>query len=163
MRTDDFNFDLPEELIAQYPTGERGASRLFVLDRQNHRHIHAMVSDIINYVESGTVMVFNDSRVRKARLYGRACDTGAKVEFLLLAPIVSAAQTITKAAAKAQAFTPSAQWRAMCSKNRRQRIDREYFFPGDLKGRVIGGNNDEKIIEFERPIDDVYLDAFGHM
>ncbi|MCE5256362.1 MAG: tRNA preQ1(34) S-adenosylmethionine ribosyltransferase-isomerase QueA, partial [Spirochaetaceae bacterium] len=47
--------------------------------------------------------------------------------------------------------------------NRRQRIDREYFFPGDLKGRVIGGNNDEKIIEFERPIDDVYLDAFGHM
>ncbi|HNX72676.1 MAG TPA: S-adenosylmethionine:tRNA ribosyltransferase-isomerase, partial [Spirochaetales bacterium] len=90
MKTDDFNFDLPEELIAQYPTGERGTSRLFVVDRKNHRHIHTMVTQIRDFVEPGTVMVFNDSRVRKARLFGEACDTMAKVEFLLLAPLPAA-------------------------------------------------------------------------
>jgi len=195
VKTDDFNFDLPEELIAQYPTGERGTSRLFVLDRKNHRHIHTMVTQIRDFVEPGTVMVFNDSRVRKARLYGEACDTQAKVEFLLLAPLPAAARqprveplpqvasqssvapqarvdpmskTATSVAStpSSSSFAPlavSTVWRAICNKNRRQRIGREYIFPGDLKGRVIDGNNDEKIIEFESPVGDDYLDAYGHV
>ena len=195
MKTDDFNFDLPEELIAQYPTGERGTSRLFVLDRKNHRHIHTMVTQIRDFVEPGTVMVFNDSRVRKARLYGEACDTKAKVEFLLLAPLPAAshfssvtsgssssAASLSSTASSIASLSPaetsgdpshlpssfgflatSTVWRAICNKNRRQRIGREYVFPGDLKGRVIDGTNDEKIIEFERPVDDAYLDIYGHV
>lgn len=170
MKTDDFNFELPEELIAQYPTGERGASRLFVLERGSHRHIHSMVSEIKNYIEPGTVMVFNDSKVRKARLYGVARDTGANVEFLLLAPALQE-QGVAAPREKADRasigrpgpFAASSRWRAMCSKNRRQRIGREYLFPGDMRGHVVDGDNDEKIIEFERPVDDVYLDAFGHV
>ena len=67
MRTDDFNFDLPESLIAQYPTSLRGASRLFVLDRKRQGHTDSRVSEIGDFLEPGTVMVFNDSKVRKAR------------------------------------------------------------------------------------------------
>jgi len=183
VKTDDFNFDLPEELIAQYPTGERGTSRLFVVDRENHRHIHTMVTQIRDFVEPGTVMVFNDSRVRKARLFGEACDTMAKVEFLLLAPLPAASSFSSAALLSSAASLPvavtsgdssplpsssgflagSTVWRAICNKNRRQRIGREYVFPGDLKGRVIDGTNDEKIIEFERPVDDAYLDVYGHV
>jgi len=86
MRTDDFNFDLPETLIAQYPPRERGQSRLMVLDRSNGETIDAMVSDITSFVEPGTLMVFNDSKVRKARLYGICEQTGARVEFIFLSP-----------------------------------------------------------------------------
>ena len=80
MRTEDFNFELPQELIAQYPTEKRGSSRLLVLDRATGRRNHAMIRDLPTFIEPGSLMVFNDSKVRKARLFGIAVDTGARVE-----------------------------------------------------------------------------------
>lgn len=98
-------------------------------------------------------MVFNDSKVRKARLYGTATDTGAKVEFLLLAPAVGQENPITGAHS----------WITMTSKARRQKIGRNYEFPGGLKGRIVAEKDDEKIVQFESPVGDEYLDAFGHI
>ena len=153
MRTDDFNFELPESSIAQYPTEKRGESRLFVLDRAGGKRTHSMVSELSTFLEPGTVMVFNDSKVRKARLYGTALDTGAKVEFLLLAPALGQGNPMTGAAA----------WITMTSKSRRQKIGRGYLFPGELKGRIIAEKDDEKILEFEAPVGDAYLDVHGHI
>jgi S-adenosylmethionine:tRNA ribosyltransferase-isomerase len=153
VRTDDFNFELPEELIAQYPAAERGTSRLLVLDRSDGRIVHAAVSDIASFVEPGTLMVFNDSKVRKARLFGLAEDTGAEVEFLLLGPVIGTGDPLSG----------SVSWVAMCSKSRKQKVGRSYQFPGDLRGRISGESQDEKIVDFDRPVDDAYLDGHGHM
>lgn len=84
MNIEDFDFDLPEELIAQTPLQERTASRLLVLDRQTKEVNHKHFSDIKSYFKKGDCLVLNDTKVLPARLYGVKEDTGAKVEILLL-------------------------------------------------------------------------------
>ena len=84
MRTDDFDFDLPEELIAQTPLSKRDASRLLVLDKQTGEISHKYFTDIIEYMEKGDTLVLNDTKVMPARLYGIKEETGAIVEVLLL-------------------------------------------------------------------------------
>ena len=84
MRTDDFDFDLPEELIAQTPLSKRDASRLLVLDKQTGEISHKHFTDIIEYMEKGDTLVLNDTKVMPARLYGIKEETGAIVEVLLL-------------------------------------------------------------------------------
>ncbi|TRM12814.1 tRNA preQ1(34) S-adenosylmethionine ribosyltransferase-isomerase QueA [Lentibacillus cibarius] len=84
MNTEDFDFDLPEELIAQTPLKNRAASRLLVLDRDKDSLRHKRFSDITGYLQEGDCLVLNDTRVLPARLYGIKQDTGAKVEVLLL-------------------------------------------------------------------------------
>ncbi|HCO49582.1 MAG TPA: tRNA preQ1(34) S-adenosylmethionine ribosyltransferase-isomerase QueA, partial [Spirochaetaceae bacterium] len=161
MKTDDFNFDLPETSIAQYPPERRGDSRLLVLDRAGSaaaqpdriHQTHSMVKDLLRFLEPGTLMVFNDSKVRKARIYGTALETGAVVEFLLLEPLTR--QTGPSAV--------SASWRAMTSKAKKQKIGKSYIFPDGLKGTIVGEEDDEKIIEFDEALGDQYLEANGHM
>ena len=84
MRLDDFDFELPEELIAQHPAARRDESRLLVLHKNSglidHRHFY----DIIDYLHEGDVLVRNNSKVIPARLYGVKEGTGAKVEVLIL-------------------------------------------------------------------------------
>ena len=84
LRTSDFEYDLPPELIAQSPIEPRDSSRLMVLHRDTGALEHRNFRDILDYLRPGDVMVFNQSRVIPARLYGRRADTGSKVEFLLL-------------------------------------------------------------------------------
>lgn len=84
MNIEDFDFDLPEELIAQTPLKDRTASRLCVLDKQTGQIQHQHFSDIIDYLQAGDCLVLNDTKVLPARLYGVKEDTGAKLEILLL-------------------------------------------------------------------------------
>jgi S-adenosylmethionine:tRNA ribosyltransferase-isomerase len=84
MRTDQFNYHLPPELIAQYPAPERDASRLLVLHRNTHQREHRQFRDLIEYLRAGDVMVLNNSRVIPARLRGVNVRTGGKFEILLL-------------------------------------------------------------------------------
>ena len=83
MKVSDFNYDLPEELIAQHPYEKRDEARLMVLHRNTKQIEHKVFKDIIDYLEPGDCLVLNDTKVIPARLYGKK-DTGAKVEFLLL-------------------------------------------------------------------------------
>ena len=83
MKVTEFDYDLPEELIAQVPIKKRDESRLMVLDRKNKTIEHKKFKDIIEYLEPGDVLVRNNTKVIPARLYGNK-ETGAKVEFLLL-------------------------------------------------------------------------------
>ena len=84
MKTDDFDFDLPEELIAQTPLERRDASKLLVLDKTTGEISHRHFTDIIDYMEKGDTLVLNDTKVMPARLYGVKEETGAVIEVLLL-------------------------------------------------------------------------------
>ena len=84
MLTSDFDYHLPPELIAQTPLEPRDSSRLLVLDRATGQVEHRGFKQLLEYLRPGDVMVFNQSRVIPARIYGRREDTGGKVELLLL-------------------------------------------------------------------------------
>ena len=83
MKVSDFNFNLPEELIAQHPYDKRDEARLLVLDRKTRELKHKVFKDIIDFLNPGDCLVINNTKVIPARLYGKK-DTGAAVEFLLL-------------------------------------------------------------------------------
>ncbi|WP_138415578.1 tRNA preQ1(34) S-adenosylmethionine ribosyltransferase-isomerase QueA [Aquibacillus sediminis] len=84
MDINDFDFHLPEELIAQTPLKDRTSSRLLVMNRDQQTIDHKQFSDVIDYFRPGDCLVLNDTRVLPARLYGSKQDTGGKVEVLLL-------------------------------------------------------------------------------
>ena len=84
MKTDDFDYELPLELIAQVPLKERDSSRLMVVDRKTGEITHDVFSNIINYLEKGDVLALNDTKVIPARIIGEKPDTGAVIELLLL-------------------------------------------------------------------------------
>ena len=83
MQVSEFNYNLPEELIAQVPIKNRDESRLMILDRTNKTIEHKVFKDIVDYLEPGDCLVRNNTRVIPARIYGKK-ETGANVEFLLL-------------------------------------------------------------------------------
>lgn len=84
MKTDDFDFYLPDELIAQTPLAKRDSSRLLVLDKETGNIEHKVFSDITDYLTENDVLVLNDTKVIPARLYGTKIDTGAVIEVLML-------------------------------------------------------------------------------
>ena len=84
MKTDDFDYYLPENLIAQTPLLQRDASRLLILDKKTGQIEHKHFSDIIDYLNKGDVLVLNDTKVMPARLYGIKEETNAAIEILML-------------------------------------------------------------------------------
>ncbi len=84
LNVNDYDFDLPEELIAQVPLLDRTSSRLLVLDRDTGDIEHRHFRDVLDYLQAGDALVVNDSRVLPARLFGAKQETGGKVELLLL-------------------------------------------------------------------------------
>ncbi len=86
MKRQDFNYDLPQELIAQEPLEPRDHSRLLVLDRTTGERLDRHFYDVEELLRPGDCLILNDSRVLPARLYGNRKETGAAVEFLLLTP-----------------------------------------------------------------------------
>lgn len=84
MKLSQFKFKLPENLIAQYPSENRDECRLMVLDGNTGEITHKMFKDIIDYFDAGDVMIFNDTKVFPARLYGNKEKTGARIEVFLL-------------------------------------------------------------------------------
>ena len=145
MKTSDFNFELPEKLVAQYPPAERGQSRLLVMNRSSSRLEHRMVRDLPSIIESGTLMVFNNSRVRKARLFGVSEATGAKVEFLLLKRL------------------DDFSWNVLSKRVKRKKTGSRFIF-NDICGEIILPQEDGILtLRFDRPIDDNWLDLNGHI
>lgn len=144
MKTQDFSFSLPEELIAQEPSEERGASRLLLLDRATGALAHSMVAALPELIAPGTVMVFNDSKVRRARLFA-ANATGGKVEILLLRR------------------EGDRRWAAMATRMAKQTPGKRLFLPEGLEAEVLEARPDERLFLFSREIDDGYLERNGHL
>ena len=84
MKLSHFNFELPDELLAEYPAENRDESRLMVLNRKEQTIEHKMFKDLINYFDEDDVMILNDTKVFPARLFGNKEKTGARIEVFLL-------------------------------------------------------------------------------
>ena len=83
MKTDDFDFYLPENLIAQTPLERRDSSRLLILDKETGEITHKHFTDIIDYLDKDDILVLNDTKVMPARLYGVKNETNAVIEILI--------------------------------------------------------------------------------
>ncbi len=84
MKTSDFDYNLPPELIAQQPLPERTMSKMMVVQRESGELSHKSITDLVDYLNPNNLLVVNDTRVIPARLFGKRADTGGKIELLLL-------------------------------------------------------------------------------
>ncbi|VYU05270.1 tRNA preQ1(34) S-adenosylmethionine ribosyltransferase-isomerase QueA [Clostridium tertium] len=148
MKVSDFDFYLPEELIAQHPLEKRDASRLMVLDKKTGNIEHKSFHDVIDYLNEGDTLVLNNTRVMPARLIGEKENTGGKIEFLLLKRI------------------EGDKWECLAKPGKRAKIGQTFTFgEGKLKCEVVDiveeGN---RIIEFSYDgIFEQVLDELGEM
>ena len=158
MKVSDFNYNLPEELIAQVPIKDRSASRLMVLHRNNETIEHKIFKDIINYLKPGDCLVRNNTKVIPARLYGIKEETGVQVEFLLLNRIESQRQSNTN--------KNEELWEVMVRPGRRLKEGTKVTFgDGILKAEILetleGGNRKVKF-EYDGIFNEI-LDKIGLM
>jgi S-adenosylmethionine:tRNA ribosyltransferase-isomerase len=145
VKTSAFSFDLPEDLIAQQPVPDRDSARLLVLDRRTGSTEDGCVRDLPRWIEPGTLIVFNDTRVRKARLFAKSAG-GGSVEFLLLEE------------------RGPALWEVLVSRTRRMKSGKTYTFPGGVRGTVEElAQGDTRLMRFDPPIDEAYLERHGHV
>lgn len=133
MRTSDFCYDLPKELIAQTPVEPRDSSRLLVLDRTTKKIEHKHFYDITDYLKEGDLLVANDSRVLPARIFGIKDKTGARVEFLLLRQI------------------SGNRWETLCKPGKKAREGAKFSFgDGLLRATVAEVKEDgNRIVDFD--------------
>ncbi len=144
MLTTDFSFNVPEDLIAQEPAAERGTSRLFVLDRESGSTTHTTVREIASYIPTGAVMVFNNSRVRRARLFTTGAG-GGRVELLLL-----------------RQEGPSS-WAVLTTRMAKLTQGKHLFLPEGLGAEVVEVRPDERLVLIHGTLDDAYLERNGHL
>jgi S-adenosylmethionine:tRNA ribosyltransferase-isomerase len=144
VKTRAFSFRLPVELIAQQPPARRGASRLLVLNRAGGALRHAHIAELPSLLPAGTVVVLNDSRVRKARLFGSSPQTGGAIEVLLLERL------------------QGGRWRALAAKAR-ARLGRPYLFPEGAQGTIVETAGDSCTMEFKPAVEEDYLERHGHV
>lgn len=147
MKTDDFDYYLPEELIAQVPILKRDASKLMVLDKKTGEVIHKHFSDIIDYLNKDDVLVLNDSKVIPARIIGLKEETNAVIEILMLRNI------------------KEDEWECLCKPAKRISVGTVVKFSDKLKC-VCTGVFDEGIRHFKFIYDGIFmeiLDELGEM
>ncbi|MFD1314391.1 tRNA preQ1(34) S-adenosylmethionine ribosyltransferase-isomerase QueA [Namhaeicola litoreus] len=119
MKLSHFNYNLPPELLAEYPATERDESRLMVLDRKKQTIEHKIFKDLVEYFDEGDIMIFNNTKVFPARLYGNKEKTGARIEVFLLRELNA----------------ESRLWDVLVDPARKIRIGNKLFF-GDDSGLV---------------------------
>lgn len=148
LKTSDFYFDLPEELIAQVPILDRSSSKLMVLDKETGEISHKVFKDIIDYLNPGDCLVLNDTRVIPARLIGAKEGTGGKIEFLLLKRY------------------EDDTWETLVKPGKKAKIGSRFSFgDGKLVAEVVGmGDDGARIVKFEyEGIFEEVLDELGNM
>lgn len=148
MKTSDFNYDLPEELIAQLPIKDRSSSRLMIVDKETGKIEHKVFRDIIDYLEEGDCLVLNDTRVIPARLVGSKVATGGKIEFLLLKR------------------DEDDTWETLVKPGKKAKIGSKFSFgDGKLIAEVVGmGADGARMVKFEYDgIFEEVLDELGNM
>lgn len=133
MKTSDFYYDLPKELIAQTPVEPRDSSRLLLLNRTSGEIEHKHFYDIIDSLNEGDLLVANDSRVLPARIFGIKDETGARVEFLLLKQV------------------SGNRWETLCKPGKKAREGAKFSFGnGLLRSEVIEVKDDgNRIVDFD--------------
>ena len=151
MLTKDFYFDLPDSLIAQEPSEKRGEDRLLVLDKNSGEYKDMMMSDFPSLLPENSVLVVNNSKVRKARTYALSVETGGVVEFLFLGK------------------NSDGSWKAMVTKSKRQKKGKRFVWK-DSEGKayvyaVIEKENEDgtRDVRFDNDIDESFFQTIGHV
>lgn len=131
MKTSEFDYYLPEELIAQHPTSKRDEARMMVLDRYTGKREDKYFYDIIDYLKAGDVLVMNDTRVIPARLFGHRPEKEEKIEVFLLNNI------------------EGSKWEVLVRPGKKMKIGTEVIFSDELSCKVIDIKEDgNRIVEF---------------
>ena len=133
MKTSDFYYDLPKELIAQTPVEPRDSSRLLLLGRTSGKIEHKHFYDIIDSLNEGDCLIANDSRVLPARIYGIKEETGASVEFLLLKQITGN------------------RWETLCKPGKKAKVGARFSFgDGIMTAQVVEVKDDgNRVVDFD--------------
>jgi S-adenosylmethionine:tRNA ribosyltransferase-isomerase len=155
MKTSLFSFDLPDELIAKEPAKIRGTSRLMLLNRFSDQNEtgsgkigleHRSMPELSEIVDSDALMVFNDTRVRKARMFGKNELTGGRGEFLFVEAL------------------ESGEWDCVVDKARKKKTGQSWIFPGNIRGRITGEPApDRRILRFDSETDETWFEEYGHI
>ncbi|MCI7435656.1 MAG: tRNA preQ1(34) S-adenosylmethionine ribosyltransferase-isomerase QueA [Spirochaetia bacterium] len=147
----DFNFNLPEELIAQHPSGVRGQDKLMLLNRQTGAVEHHQMADLPDLILPGTLMIFNNSKVRRARCYGIKETTGREQEFMFLNQIDREGHV----------------WNTMVKGAKKQKPGMRYSFPDGSIGTIIDhpGNagTEFRAMHFDFVITEDWFERNGHI
>ena len=151
MLTKDYYFDLPEELIAQEPSERRGEDRLLLIDKLTGAYEDHMMADFPSLIHPDSVIVVNNSKVRKARVYGES-ETGGIVEFLFLG------------------MEEDGTWKCMVTKTKKQRKGKGYVFllkdgtKSDITGVIERENPDgTRSVRLDRVVDESFFSYCGHV
>lgn len=148
MKIKEYSFDLPEELIAQTPADKRGSDRLMVVDRATKQFADTAMSNFVDYLEEGSLLVVNNSKVRKARLYGTSMG-GGNVEFLFLEEYIDRT------------------WQALTSKAKRQHVGKRFTFgEGNTcyHAEIVEELEDgTRRVRFDEDIDESFFQKLGHV
>lgn len=147
MKTNEFDYNLPEELIAQHPTKNRDEARMMVLDKNTGDREDKYFYDIIDYLQAGDVLVMNDTRVIPARLFGHRPEKEEKIEVFLLNN------------------TEGSKWEVLVRPGKKMKIGTEVIFSDELSCKVLEIKEDgNRIVEFYyEGIFNEILDRLGNM
>lgn len=147
MKTNEFDYNLPEELIAQHPTKNRDEARMMVLDKNTGDREDKYFYDIIDYLQAGDVLVMNDTRVIPARLFGHRPEKEEKIEVFLLNN------------------TEGSKWEVLVRPGKKMKIGTEVIFSEELSCKVLEIKEDgNRIVEFYyEGIFNEILDRLGNM
>lgn len=155
MLTKDFYFELPDELIAQHPSSVRGEDKLMVLNRNggNQTEItepeHFLMSDLPELIPENTLMVFNNSKVRRSRTYAKTIDTGREAEFLIL-----------------QEYEDGT-WKAMTKNAKKNKVGKVFVFVDGTKATIVENPLDVgtefRTLKFDKKIDETWFEKNGHI
>ncbi len=151
MKTSDFYFDLPQELIAQKPANKRGEDRLMLLGRNSGAVSHHQMAELPDLIDDGTLMVFNNSRVRRSRCYGIKTTTGREQEFMFLN----------------QLNPEGSAWHCMVKGAKKVKAGNVYRFPDGSEGTIIDSPADAgsefRSIQFPFRLDEEWFERNGHI
>lgn len=152
MKRTDFYFDLPAELIAQRPSAVRGQDRLMLLGRTSGAVAHHKMDDLPGLIDDGTLMVFNNSRVRRARLFGVKETTGREVEFMFL---------------NQAAFGEGCVWNTMVKNAKKQKAGMRYQFPDGSVATILddpqNAGTEFRLLKFDFAITEDWFEKNGHI
>ena len=160
METKDFYFDLPEYLIAQHPSGIRGQDKLMFLDRYTGAVQHYMMDDLPNIIPENVLMIFNNSRVRRSRLYGIKESTGRETEFLFINPL-PLSQDISVDSSTV------CLWKTMVKNAKKQKPGNRYTFGDGTRAIILQNPSDTgtefRTLAFDKHITEDWFEANGHI
>jgi S-adenosylmethionine:tRNA ribosyltransferase-isomerase len=151
MKTSDFYFDLPPDLVAQKPSGIRGDDRLMVLEKNGGKILHRTMADLVSLVEPGTLMIFNDSKVRRSRCYGTKIPSGREQEFMFLNQISPALD----------------EWNVMVKGAKKVKGGARYKFPDGSEGEIVQDEKNDgtefRFIKFPFALTEEWFERNGHI